>query len=236
MTIGSKLISSINHFWEQLKGKQVQTPFHFFFFFFCIYRNKGKFPLYSLRVYCIELGKTDKYEKRGKLRNMERFIEGNESRGSLERGRKQVLEERNMPWPGESSRVSEEGTVSLGGWGQGTGELRLLRQIKSLSHLSELPQEKQACIWVWQLVSYTVWWQTLGGCLVSCLEKEFISDYIPSELHNENYTRHQVPKMIKSQKDTRSQTATLAQRINAPHSRLSSFLAHKQAGYILKYD
>lgn len=71
---------------------------------------------------------------------------------------------------------------------------------------------------------------------IGCLEKGFISDYIPSELHNENYTRHQVPKMIKSQKDTRSQIATVAQRIDAPHSRLSSFLARKQAGYIFKYD
>lgn len=84
-------------------------------FFFVRYRNKGKFPLYSLRVCCNELGKADKYEKRGKLRNMERFIEGKESRGGLEGGRKQVLEERNMPWPGETSRASGEGTGSLGG-------------------------------------------------------------------------------------------------------------------------
>lgn len=37
MTIGSKgfqLISSINHFWEWPKGKQVQTPFLFLFFIF----------------------------------------------------------------------------------------------------------------------------------------------------------------------------------------------------------
>lgn len=165
MTIGSKgfqLISSINHFWEWPKGKQVQTPFLFLFFiFFAIYRNKGKFPLYSLNVSCNELGKADKYEKREKLRNMERFIEGNKSTESLEGGREQVLAERNMPWSGESSRVSGKGTVSLGGWGQGTGEPRLLGQIKSLSHLSELPQEKESCVWVWQLVSYTVWWQTL---------------------------------------------------------------------------
>lgn len=86
-----------------------------FLYFFAIYRNKGKFPLYSLNVSCNELGKADKYEKREKLRNMERFIEGNKSTESLEGGREQVLAERNMPWPGESSRVSRKGTVSLGG-------------------------------------------------------------------------------------------------------------------------